>query len=166
MRAGCYVSGRNRLGEGGVEGGLFVFSLFKMKMPTKFWLLTSLWKVDETWILAAIEIRKVRREGRVRMGQCMAILNWKGERGLFLFVFIHISAFTYALTSRSCPNNMEVLLSPFQWHHCKLPWNRNLQGAWGQTETYTVPMLAPQKQGSSQRPERLGFPFEGENWNN
>lgn len=130
-----------------------------MKMPTKFWLLTSLWKVDETWILAAIEMRKERREGRVRMGQCMDILNRKGERSLFLFVFIHISAFTYDLTSRSCPNNMEVLWSPFQWHHCKLTWNRSLRSTWG--VTYTVPMLASQKQWSSQRPARLGFLLRG-----
>lgn len=48
------------------------------------------------------------------MDRCMDILKRKGERGLFLFIFVHISAFTYALTSRSCPNNMEVLWSPFQ----------------------------------------------------
>lgn len=164
MHAGCYVSGRNRLGEGGLrEGCLFFFFLFKMKMPTKFWLLTSLWKVDEMWILPAIEIRKVRREGRVRMNQCIDILNQKGEGGLFLFIFIHISIFTYALTSRSCPTNMEVLWFPFQWHPCKWPWNRNLQSTWGMTETYAVPMSAPQKQWSSQRPAGLGFPFEGGN---
>lgn len=87
MHAGCYVSGRNRLEEGGLRG-CCLFFLFKMKTPTKFWLLVSLWNGDETWILTAIKRREGRRGGRIRIDEWMAGLDRKGEQGV-VSVCIH-----------------------------------------------------------------------------
>lgn len=161
MRAGCYVSGRNRLGEGGLRERCLFFQ-FKMKTPTKF---CTHQPLKCGWNMNICSHKNKRRRGRVGMDEWMDRLEKENREFASVCIHILLSLCWHMLYLLDHPQLIwRGLFSPFKTDPHKLPWIRNLQNTWGITETYTVPMSAPKRQWrSSPASRRIRFPLWGEN---